>query len=31
MLTMPEQWRQFFPTHPWMGYALEFAALILGA
>jgi small-conductance mechanosensitive channel len=31
MLTALEQWAQLVPQHPWLGYSLEIAALILGA
>ena len=31
MLTLLNQWRQLAPAHPWVGYTLEIAGLVLGA
>ena len=31
MLAVLEQWRQLFQMHPWIGYTLEIAAMVLGA
>jgi hypothetical protein len=31
VLIVLQQWKQVLPTHPWIGHALEIAALILGA